>query len=663
MVGGGKIYKFDNNNKRDGAMLTLQYRPSDIYETSLDLFYSKFRRSEVKSGVEFGTAWGQGVLQPGYTVNGNGTITDSTWTNVKPVLRADSNPLDDRLFSLGWNNKWQLGEHWTLSQDLSTSRVDRDMDFLETYAGLRGDGTATLRATVDPGGFNRFAFDTSFNDPDQLQMIDAGNWSQDGYLKNFQVEDRITAGRIDLSRSFDSGFIESISFGANETIRKKEKSSLEYKLCLQVDPASPADCVVGASAPFPGQPTGFSFGGIDGLAMFDAETLLRNGTYQLVRKNHSDIAAKNWSIRETVDTVYAQANINTDLGQHVVLRGNVGVQWVRTDQSSSGINTVEGSDVGDTGVSGATYSNLLPSLNLSFGFPDEYYIRVGASRQMQRPRMDAMRASVDVNIPMSPICHNISLTEPVWCGEGGNPKLKPWLANAYDLSLEKYFTTEAGNTGFLGAAYFYKDLLNYIYTDTRPFDFAGYALPPQAPGQVIYPSGTNGYLKGEFNGEGGTLRGYELSFSVPLDLIWSGLNGFGVLGSYSVTDTSISPNGPGTSERLPGWSKYVSSATAYYERGGFSIRFSQRSRSKYRGESRGFGADLGYEDFQGEKVQDAQVNYDFNDGTLKGLSLYLQVSNIGDEPARSTESVDSESRPLKYFEYGKTILAGFGYKF
>ena len=659
IFGGGKVYRLDENNKRDGAMLTLQYRPGDIYETSLDLFHSKFDRTQVKSGVEFGTAWGQGILEPGYTTSGSGTVTDSNWTNVKPVLRADSNPIEDTLTSVGWNNKWRAGENWTIATDLSYSSVERNSRYLETYVGLAGAGTSDLRVELDPEGFNRYTFSENLNDPSNLRLVDAGNWSQDGYLKDFEVTDRIVAGRVDFTRSFESGFIRSLSFGANETIRTKEKSSDEFKLCLQIDSANPLNCLAGANAPFPGSATDFAFSGIDGLANFDAETLLGNGTYQLVRKNDKDISNKNWDIREQVDTLYVQADIDTDIGDNLTLRGNAGVQWVRMDQSSKGITTINGAPVGEIGTSGDTYSELLPSLNLVLGLPSEFYVRFGASRQMQRPRMDDMRSNVDVNI----CTPNQTIGANHWCGGGGNPKLRPWLADAYDLSVEKYFTTDAGNKGFFGAAYFHKDLLNYIYQQTFLFDYSGYALPDPVAGQANYPATTIGTLNGRFNGEGGTLKGYELSFSVPLDVVWGGLDGFGILGSYSVTDTTISPNGPGTTDRLPGWSKYVSNVTAYYERAGFSVRLSQRTRSRFRGESRGYGADLGYEDYGNEKVQDAQLNYEFQSGAMKGLSLYLQFSNLGDEPFRSSDSTDSEHRPLKYFSYGKTTLIGFGYKF
>jgi iron complex outermembrane receptor protein len=102
----------------------------------------------------------------------------------------------------------------------------------------------------------------------------------------------------------------------------------------------------------------------------------------------------------------------------------------------------------------------------------------------------------------------------------------------------------------------------------------------------------------------------------------------------------------------------------YFEKWGFSARVSQRTRSRFIGETRAFGADLGYIAINGEKVQDAQLNYSFQPGTmLEGLSLYLQMSNIGDEPFTTSDSGDPDHRPIQYFEYGRTTLAGFSYKF
>ena len=327
-----------------------------------------------------------------------------------------------------------------------------------------------------------------------------------------------------------------------------------------------------------------------------------------------------------------------------------------TDQSSEGFSTFTGNPAGSITSDGARYRQFLPSLNLSLGLPWDQYIRFAAARQMARPRLDDLRASFDVHVNET-TCANS--TARIWCGGGGNPRLRPWLANAYDLSYEKYFTTDAGNKGYVAAAYFFKDLQTYIYKSDVAFDFASFPLPNIANP----PATTIGVLNQPFNGEGGILKGVELSISIPLDVIWHGLNGFGIQASYSDTKSSITPNGPGSTQPLPGLSKYVSNVTAYYERNGFSIRASRRSRSAFRGETRGFGADLSLIDIQSETVEDAQINYNFNSGSLKGLSLYFQMSNVGDEPFRTANAGDPGARPIQYFEYGKTTLLGFSYKF
>jgi len=351
------------------------------------------------------------------------------------------------------------------------------------------------------------------------------------------------------------------------------------------------------------------------------------------------------------------ADIDTMLGA-MPLRGNVGAQYVQVDQNSHGFSTFSGNPAGEPTEDGDSYGNLLPSLNLALEVMPQAFVRFGAARQMARPRLDDMKAGMDVGI-----CDNCT-SEPIWSAGGGNPKLRPWLANAYDLSLEKYYTTAAGNKGYLSVAWFYKDLLSYIYRQDVPFDFTGFPLPPPTDSQTNYPTTLMGKISQPINGQGGVLKGTEITMQLPLDLLWRPLNGFGIQATYSDTSSTIHPNGPGTSEPLPGLSKYVSNVTGYFERAGFSIRYSRRTRSAFRGETRGFGADLQVINISPEVVQDAQVNYTFPDGgRFEGLSLYLQMSNIGDRPFATFDAGDQEHRPVSFFEYGRTTLLGFSYKF
>jgi iron complex outermembrane receptor protein len=660
--GGGKVFKFDDNNERDGWMGTLQFKPNDFYESTVDVFYSQFKKTELKTGLDFGTQWGNAVvLVPPYTTSSGGTITHSDWTNVKPVLRSDSNPIDDELGAFGWNNQFHFNDDWDASADYSYSFTNRQMRFLETYAGLANGATTSLSYDLDPSGqFLNVTFGTDLSNPATLRLRDPNPYGQDGYLKDFEFNDRLHSLRLDATRHFSDGFFSSLEFGVNFADRQKSKGANEQKLCL-------TDCtggLAGAQAPYPGTSQTIDFGGMGNLAGYNAEDLLNSGIYAETQNLHRDIANKNWSVDEQLLTLYTQLNIDTDLGDYP-LKGNLGFQWVDADQSSDAISTFDGNPGGSTTHQGAKYSNFLPSLNLNLGLPWDSYVRFAAARQMARPRMDQMRGNFDVHAHNGQGTCN-DKTGIFWCGSGGNPLLKPWLANAYDLSFEKYFSTEAGNKGYAAAAYFFKDLQTYIYSQNVDFDFAGFPLPPPGSITTPYPTTTLGRMNQPFNGEGGIIKGVELSISVPLDVLWGPLNGFGLQASYSDTKSAIHPNGPGTTQPLTGLSKYVSNATVYYEKHGFSVRYSRRTRSSFVGETRGGatpGADLQTIDIQPEVVQDAQVNYSFGAGMFEGLSLYLQMSNLGDEPFRTADGADSENRPIQYFEYGKTTLLGFSYKF
>ena len=651
ILGGSKFFKFSADNKRDGVMATLQFRPNDVWEGTVDWLYSRYEKTEVKSGAEFWTEWGGGTsVLPGWTANG-GTVTESDWLGVYPVIRMDSNPSKSRLDAFGFNNKFTLSENWTLNADLSYSRARNNFRNIETTAGIIGR-TTTLHFELDPSGmFYNYDFGVDLGDPSKLVIRGVSDWGgQDGYYKNFNVEDKIQAVRLNLVRTFDDSMFKSIDFGLNFTKRSKDKSDYEARLCLVA-------CAAGMDElAFPGSVIDFGVGGIDKLAIYDADALVAAGTWNIIDSPLDWFYGKSWQVEEKLTTLYFQADIDTEVGS-MPLRGNVGVQYLQADQQGQGYTRFDNNGVVSVGALtdyGDKYGHFLPSMNLGLEVLPEMQLRFAAARQTMRPPMDSMRGGMNIGICMT--CS----TQPIWSGDGGNPRLRPWLANAYDLSLEKYFSTKAGNRGYVGLAYFYKDLVSYMWNQTVPFDFVGLPLPPQTPGQINYPTTAIGQITQPANGKNGSIKGLEASLSLPLDLLWSPLNGLGIVASYSDTTSSITMNPDDPSAMpLPGLSKYVSNVSMYYERAGFAIRYNRRQRSQYVGGVRNFEGVVNPERINGEVVQDAQVSYGFDSGPLEGLSLYLQVSNIGDEPF--TRSLPQG--PTTYWEYGKTTLVGFSYKF
>ena len=649
VLGGAKYFSYDSDNVRDGLMGVLEFKPNDSFSSTLDVFYSKFDKDEYKRGMEMGLAWGNGATLASAVTNANGTATDMRWENVKPiVVRNDYSGVHDKLFSVGWRNEFALNDHWKLTADVSHSKAERNERALETYANLLNDGRDSVHAVLNPRGWFDLTLGQDYGNAALLGLSDPGGWGGDraqaGYLKDFYVKDTLSALRVDLDRAFESGFFSSIAFGANIAERDKSRTSNENTLCVT------AACVDNVYAPIPQQylgNAGFGFAGIPSILRWNAVAMLNDGVYHLLPKVHQDISNKNWDMEERTDTAYVQLNINGDLGQ-VAVRGNVGVQAVHVKQSSTGVATFEGVALNQPSEASASFTHYLPSLNLSFGLPWEQTVRVGAARQMARPRMDDLRANATFSFDQ---------TRQILTGGGGNPTLKPWLANAYDVSYEKYF----GGKGYVSAAYFYKDLKTYIYNQTRAFDFSQLPLPSSI-NPALLPNGLMGEYNQPANGEGGTIHGYELAASLPLDLLWAPLEGFGITANYSDTTSKIAPNGPGSTEPLPGLSKYISNITAYYERYGFSLRVSQRNRSAFLGEVQGLGGDRTKIYFEGESVTDLQLGYTFQTGALQNLSILLQVNNLENEPFRAL-SDNLDDRPRQYYEYGRTYLVGLNYRF
>lgn len=646
LIGGSKSQASSVENIRDGLMAVIEYKPSDSYSSVLDAYYSTFDKSETLRFMETGLAWGGGTSLRNAVIE-DGSVVSGTFDGVRPVVRNDKNTQDDEIFAAGWRNEFTFGPDWTAVADVSYSKAERSEMLLETYSGLghvSGTRTDSVDFVIDQGtGLPQFSYGEDYADPSNLVLTDPAGWGQAGFIKYPGVEDELTSFRLSAERSFLDGIFSSVEFGLNYADREKlRKSGFEGFLRLPngaLEMAIPTEMLTGNAD--------LSFTGIPGMVGYDIDRVL--GLYEIDQHSHQDIANKNWTVNEKIATGFVQWNINTDLSDAVSLRGNVGVQVVRTDQSSDGLIVPFGDADNPVPLSGGDeYTDILPSLNLALGMPHDQTLRFGLGQQMARPRMDDLRANQNVSVDATQGVNG------EWRGSGGNPELQPWRATALDVSYEKYF----GGRGYFSLAGFHKDLQSYIYNQTVAYDFSGYdprEFNPDSPiGEFTTPQ----------NGEGGILYGFETALSIPLDLLWQPLDGFGVITSYSRTKSAIDPLGPdGGDEPLPGLSEEVSNITVYYEKAGFSTRVSQRHRSPFLGEVQGFGGDRQKRYINSEDIVDFQVGYAFAEGTqLQGLSLLLQVNNITNEPYREYFP-DAGGLPRIYNEYGRQVLLGASYKF
>ena len=638
-IGGGKVQASSTDNVRQGLMGVVEYEANEHYSTTVDVYYSKFDKTETTRFLETGLGWsGAHLVNPTIV---DGVVRSGTFTGVRPVLRNDLNEGDDKLFAIGWNNQFKFNEDWRGTVDLSHSKADRHESFLETYSGNRAGITGNVDFSIGDG-FPDFNFSRDYTDPTQIVLTDPGGWGQDGYIKKPAIKDELNSFRADAERSFASGPFKSVQFGINYGDREKQRSSAESFLDLINDETVvPSNLII--------DPVDLGHAGVPGTLSYRINPIF--DTYYTLRAQvHPDVTNKQWSVEEKITTAYAQLNVHTDLGG-VPVRGNLGVQAQHADQSSDGFLVLQGDAAHAQPYSGGDkYTDFLPSLNLSFEFPYQIVGRVGLGRQLARPRIDQMRANNNTSFNVS------GTNQGIWTRSGGNPDLKPWIANAFDVSVEKYWD----NHGYVSLAYFYKDLKTYVYDQLGTFDASGFPIPAGYTGPTPDPIG--GYTR-PANGTGGNIHGIEAAVSVPFEQFADFLTGFGAQANFSDTKSSIKRLGPdGPNEPIAGLSRQVRNITLYYENYGFSARVSRRSRSSFLGEIQGFGADRAPVFIDGDAVVDAQLGYTFQEGdTLEGFSLLFQVNNATDEPYRQFFSPNGLTQ--KFEKYGRQYLFGITYKF
>jgi len=680
---GQEIFSISRTNKRLAGIAILEWEPSDKVHTILDLYYSRFKQRETKRGAQwFDNLW---VDNTNYTDvqtedrDGVLVATRGTATNIAPQLRNDYNTRDDWLFSAGLNGEFKIVDQLKFIGDLSYSSNKRVESVTETYAGYGCCTTAAnqnadrvfdtiswdVRDNIDGNGFPQYSEGLNYADASQVSLGDRapwGGWGHDGLTKAPHVREQVYAANGDFRYEPQGSWIETIDVGANFTRREKKKRVDEWDLFLKNDRMQ-----VLIDAGLLVDPSSLGYAGFGDVISYDVPDAVDRyyDITELEDANHFD---KAWKITEDVLTLMARTQFV--FGN---LHGNVGLQFVHQKQTSTGQRI----DIANTPITiapveqGASYWDVLPSLNTYYDFGGGHRIRFALSKLLARPRMDEMRANLTPGFSNPCLggepCQPGTVIHP-WSASGGNPKLEPWRAKAVDLSYEWYI----GPASYIAIAAFYKKLDSYIYTQVLPYDFSGLPLPSTAagipPGVIIDPIGT---ISQPANGNGGNIRGIELSGALELGRVTNFLSGFGVLGSFSKTKSNLNPTeNTGEEIRIAGLSGTVANITGFYEKYGFQARISYRYRSAFKGEVVQLFTNRGFSEILADKQVDAQIGYTFQKGSrFENLGFQLQVYNLTNSPYRTRIGLD-QGGPVsgttfieQYEKYGRQILFGVNYVF
>jgi iron complex outermembrane receptor protein len=670
LLGGGKWFANTNNLTRQSVFGHIVYKPDNKFEMSVDGFYSQSKTRELQRGIELQVASWSGSNETAAT-GSNGYVNSATFSNVQGVQRNNFNTRDADTLGLAWNAKYAFSDSVKLVVDANYSRAHRHDNAIESYSGTgynqsgpadtinltrQADGTYALQTTLNYTNTSLF----KLTDPRGWGYYDPGTGGhsvvQAGYINEPDFTDTIKGLRAELNGQIHSNFFKSWELGVNYSDEKKTNAFTGFYLSPPggVNPpftntsvAIPS--VVGSV--LPNNVTGSGFIAYD----VNAAVAALSGMFRNASPSET---TKQWNVEEKVLTGYAQVNFDTIAGS-LPFKGNFGAQLVNTDQSSAGFSASSPTLIVPTNFD-TKYTYVLPSANMSLEFSRNYFLRIGVGRTLARPKLYDENPSFQVSYSPAGAINGgqlevINGKPVVLTGSGGNPYLRPYFSDYVDISVEKYFAHDQGKIAIAG---YYKSITNYIGENLNyAADLSGYS---SLIGPNAISNNTQGYISAPKNNGKGYVQGVEASIVLPLKVLTSALDGFGVIGSYAYTDSSIAFTDSTTPITLPGLSKTLIQGQVYFEKWGFNARVEYTRRGAYLGEYHGFGAQLSTSQTLAQNNVDAQIGYDFKSGVLNGLSLYVQGHNLTNS---ATVTVDGSNNVLKHESYGATYLAGATFKF
>ena len=655
-----------HRRERLGLTGSLQFEPSDHTKISLDALYSKFKEDREEQ-------WGEvllrsnerpiDVINPVYDANNNmikATFND-VYVRTEHYLRKSST----EFYQIGatWDQDVTDRLRFTLTGGTSKSNADIPV---ETTIMLDNKSAQGYSYDYTDMASPKLTFGTGVTDPSYFQLAEIRDRPSNN-TNRFKT--------VQLRTEWDA--TDNITLKLGGVWRRFNFDVLSYTRDTAVCGNGGQDLVLGTLTCSPtslfGPTAVYGFPATAGLTqMFNLAPSGQpagNTNQWLVANLPAAAAFTNLynralvidagnirGVQETSKGVYFQADAKGSLGG-IRFALNAGIRYVKTDQSSYGLNS------GVTATVTRSYDDWLPSANLAIYPTDNVIFRAAVAKVMTRPSLGSLTPGGSAD------GFNFRVTS-------GNPFLEPYRATNYDLSLEWYFAPQS----VLSIAFFKKD----VETFTQSSSITGATFTQTGlPVSVLNPSSPAALnpallsqpiwtLSTTTNGSGATLSGIELAAQIPFKTFTNGfLSNFGIIANATFinSDATFNLQGPITSafvstsgalgplstvtvtNTLSNVSKKAFNGTVYYDDGKFSARVMLSYRSRYHEGSSGTGNLL--EGFGASTNLDASLRYKLNDM----IELLVEGSNLLDTYRYRYTDFDA-NRNYENNHFGRTLQFG-----
>ena len=646
---------FEQERKRVGGQVTMEFAPTDNVTIVLDGFTSKLEASNYNRNYML---WGSkiigshGVPDSGFVVRDNTLVS----ANFSPdpaiqygVYDQISRP-DDESGSeyLTADIEWILNDQWTFFAQVGTS---------EGYGRTPTQDVAEWGMGVGSGGGWQLngvgAADWNLGSTDTSQPGTAGEDVKFDWLfgdQDVDVEDEENWLQLDSNMALDRGALSSIDFGLRYADHGRHLDQITGQAPGCIDSSGnnhPWDwsqqywCPPGTESPADpaNWPSGYQnypgdFGnGLGGTFPTDVWYYTPEQLAELnTLANRDPVSRLRWpglyGVDETISAAYLQFNF-----QGALWSANLGLRYVRTEEDVTTYLSA-GADDPDAiltsawgpykkGLTEHTYKDWLPTFNFRYELNENMDIRLAASKTMGRPDYSALAGAVSLVPP--------AVVGGVGSGSGGNPDLAPIISTNFDVSWEWYFADRA----LLAASVFYMDIDNYVAL--------GQEMKSVWTVDNVHPDGAYvDYLLTVPTNSSAKVKGFELAWQQPFGEHW------GIMANYSYADGDTKDGQP-----MLGTSKNTYNLGGYFETDKWSARLSYNFRSSFYS-----GLDRATAFFQDDVAMvDGSVGYMITDH----LTISLDGRNLGNEKIKYY--AESKERPRSIYMNGRQYYLNLRFVF
>ena len=643
------LVSYDIDQKRLGAAAAVQFAPTDMTLLSIDGLYSRLdgtRQESQFQAISFsrsGTGKPQTIIRSG-TVDRDNNIISGTFDNVDLRTQSRYDELQTDFYQVTATLDQKFGERLKFGSVVG-------------YSKSAFDNPVQTTVTIDAANTQGFFYDFSQG---RFPVIRPGVNIADPAtfaFTNGTSEVRIRPQTVDNDFANAKGFLEwkTSSFltvkGGVDWRRFRYSSTEQRRLQAEtvVQPLTPAQLAAGVTT-FDGFGKGLNVPGgtptswvVPNLDTFISQYgIYGNPIYTTGGVENATARGSYITVEEQDLGAYGMASFNfADSG--LPIRGDIGVRYVNTDQTSTGYAS-QGAQV-NLVTAKRSYDRWLPSGNLVLDVTDNLLVRFAAAKTLARAGISSITPG-----------GNLSISGGNRGFSSGNPDLNPTESDNIDVAVEWYPTKGA----IYAVAAFRKDIGTFVQTLSTQLPFSALGLPNSLlPGNV---SPSDIFIVSQpVNSSGGRLRGFEVNVQQPFTFLPGFLSNFGVLANYTWVDSNIeyltsATGGASVREPLVGLSKHAANGTLYFETEKFAIRGSVAYRSKYLTAVPGTEGNA-YNGTNSTTNFDAQVSYNITDR----VKVSLEAINLTDQ--KNDQFVDETNRLNVLTHTGRQFFLGARYSF